>query len=143
MKATTLTAGVLASATMFLVGCTDSGMIGGPSTSERTEMAAMAATAKIPTGNAATDKTVAAEISKNSIEIINYSGDQFLNSRVWVNGTYVAKADIKAKGKFSLPKSAFYNQTGQTLSKSEAVITKVQVQNGDTFFTLQGPIMDD
>lgn len=130
-----------------LVGCASSSppLAKAPSDTQRTQLAAYAASISYPRDTKpSSDLQLAAVVdaSRKTLTLRNYSDKQLRSIRVWINGDYVRQVDVlPAHGAVVISKSQFYNSAGLNLAGQTVSIQSVQVQDGDTLYTVQGPQM--
>ena len=62
---------------------------------------------------------------------------------MWVNGAYVVHVDtIPARGITTLQRENFYNRDGISLARANGSTNKVQLEVGDKFYNLEGPVFE-
>jgi hypothetical protein len=116
------------------------------SDSERTQLAAFAASAEYPREAEASDNLRAAAVidrKNNSIRIYNFSDRPLRDAHVWVNGAFVNKVDnIPPNGSIVIPRGDFYDATGRSLASQSTSASRVQIQWGNELYNLQGPVYE-
>jgi hypothetical protein len=142
---------------LMLVGCVAGCQAGAsfnpPSSSskakvdtERTQLAAYAATAQYPRDvQASDDLRAAAMISRdrNSIRVINFSEEALRDAVVWVNGTFVRRVDnIPPNGSVTLNRADFYDATGHSLMNQASSASRIQIQLDGKLYDVQGPVYE-
>src|SRR3954467_2982970 len=141
-----LRAAAIALGAFILVGCSAS--VQNPFKSDetqKTQLAAFAAQSQVPNKQASDDLRATALINKgdNSIKIINSTQQSINDAKLWVNGAYVTHVDtIPARGVVTVKRENLYNRDGINLSKANVGITKVQLEQGDKFYNLEGPVFE-
>jgi hypothetical protein len=116
--------------------------IGGQS-QEATQLAAYAATAKLPTTRPANDWQVASMISGNTVKIINYTDKNVDDAVVWINGLYVTKVGtIPANATITTPFAKFYDVNGNVLNTDKIPVRDVVIESGSGVHELLGPSVE-
>ncbi len=136
---------LLTLAAASLVGCSSSMAldpnIGG--SSDATQLAAYAATAKLPTTQPANDWQVASMISGNTLKIINYTDKNIDDAVVWINGLYVTKVGtIPANATITTLFAKFYDVNGDVLNTDKTPVRSVVVESGSGVHQLLGPSVE-
>jgi hypothetical protein len=136
---------LLTLAAASLVGCSSSMSLnpdmGG--NADATQLAAYAATAKLPTTKPANDWQVASMISGNQLKIVNYTDKNIENAVVWINGLYVTKVGtIPASATITTPFAKFYDVNGDVLNTDKTPVRNVVVESGDQVHQLLGPSVE-
>lgn len=109
------------------------------------QLAAYAASAELPQGEASDDLRAAAVVNResNNLKIYNFSNRALRNVDVWVNGSFVGKvSNIPANGSAMVPRSAFYDSSGRSLAQENTMINSVQIVDDDKLYNLQGPAVE-
>ena len=111
-----------------------------------TQLAAYAAKAEYPRDEQPRDDLRGAVVvnqDKGTIRIYNF-GDRAINdANVWINNTYVYRADaVPPRGSATLPLKAFFDRDGRALALKSTSIDRVQVEVGDDLYNLQGPVYE-
>ena len=117
----------------------------GLGTSDRTRLAAFAASSKYPDGQASDDMRITAVVDRRAgmIRILNPTSDAATNDSVWVNRNFVTRVDrIPAMGMVELDMDRFYNAQGQSLPDVNTTVREVQIQRGDKLHNLLGPVFE-
>lgn len=112
---------------------------------EQAQMAAFAATAEYPRGEASDDLRAAALINRDggTIRVINFTDEPIRNARVWVNGAFVQEVGtIPPNGSVTLRNDRFFNSDGQTLAQMNTAPVRVELQSDDKLHRLQGPVYE-
>ena len=139
---------LMTAALVSLVGCEASTAfkptIGSSEKTETAQLAAYAATAKLPAdARPSDDLRVAAVVdrSNGNIRLYNFTDKPLAIGNVWVNRTYVSKFDaVPARGYVTLPRSRFFDQTGQSLSSVSTPVENVWIQWDSDVYSVQGPV---
>ena len=132
----------------ILVGCSTSASVENPfkgDDTQKTQLAAFAAQSQYPCKQASDDlrATVLIDRKEGTIKIINSTSQAITDSKVWVNGGFVTPVDtIPARGLVTIKRENLYNREGGPLEKANAGITKVQIEAGDRFYNLDGPVFE-
>jgi hypothetical protein len=135
-------------AVLAIGGCSSSAKLDNPfgrNGSSQAQLAAYAANSRFPSTQPSNDLHATAVVarSNNNVTIFNAGGQPIIDARVWVNGEFVAHVlSIPAHGSVSLPRQAFYNGQGQSLSEVKTPAMSVQLQTPDKFYNLQGPVWE-
>ena len=143
-----LRAAAIALAGFILVGCSTSASVENPfkgDDTEKTQLAAFAAQSQYPNKQASDDLRATALINRKdgTIKIINSTNQALTDARLWVNGAFVTHVDtIPARGMLTIKRENLYDSHGISLAKSNAGITKVQLEAGDKFYNLEGPVFE-
>ena len=138
----------IALAGFVLVGCSTSASVQNPFKSDdtqKTQLAAFAAQSEYPNKQASDDLKVTALIDRKegTIKIINSTTQALTDAKLWVNGAFVTHVDtIPARGVVTIKRENLYDRNGIPLAKSNAGINKVQLEQGDKFYNLQGPVFE-
>lgn len=131
-----------------LMGCASSSapLSKAPGSTERTRLAAYAASANYPRDTKTSgDVKLAATLdaSNDNLTLRNFSDSQLRNVRIWVNSDYVRQIDvIPAYGAVTINKAQFYNGSGMNLADQNVSIRTVQVQDDDKLYSVSGPQME-
>jgi hypothetical protein len=137
---------LLTLAAASLVGCSSSMALNpdlGGGQAQATQMAAFAATAKLPTTQPANDWQVASMISGNTLKIINYTDKNIDDAVVWVNGLYVTKVGtIPANATITTLFAKFYDVNGDVLNTDKTPVRSVVVESGAGVHQLLGPSVE-
>lgn len=134
---------------LLVAGCSTSAEMDNPFASNKQsarepQLAAAAAVSQYP-DQQTSDARIAAMISRNNntIKIVNFSNEAINDAKVWVNGSFVYEvATIPPNGSVLVSRDRFYNNRGQTLSSLNTAATRVELQSGDNFYRLMGPVQD-
>ena len=138
----------IALAGFILVGCSTSARVDNPfkgDDTQKTQLAAFAAQSQYPNKQASDDLRAAALIDRKegTIKIINSTSQALTDSKLWVNGAFVTHVDtIPARGMLTIKRENLYDRNGISLAKANAGITKVQLEQGDKFYNLEGPAFE-
>ena len=138
----------IALAGFVLVGCSTSARVDNPfkgDDTQKTQLAAFAAQSQYPTKQASDDLRATALVDRKegTIKIINSTSQAITDSKLWVNGAFVTHVDtIPARGMVTIKRENLYDKNGIPLAKSNAGITKVQLESGDKFSNLEGPAFE-
>jgi hypothetical protein len=110
---------------------------------QATQMAAFAATAKLPTTHPSNDWQVASMISGNQLKIINYTNKNIDDAVVWVNGLYVTKVGtIPANATVTTAFAKFYDVNGDVLNTDKTPVRDVVIESGKGVHELLGPSVE-
>ena len=150
IRKSVITVGSAIAVALFVAGCSTSAELDPfgkkPSESERTQLAAYAASADYPRdATASDDLRVAAVINRknDTIRVFNFSDRPIQDANVWVNGAFVRKVPvIPPNGSVTLDRSTFYDATGRSLSGQSASANKVEIGWGDDLYRAQGPVYE-
>jgi len=138
----------IALAGAILAGCSTSASVDNPfkgDDTQKTQLAAFAAQSQYPNKQAADDLRVAALVDRKegTIKIINSTSQALTDAKLWVNGAFVTHVDtIPARGLVTIKRENLYDRNGIPLAKSNAGISKVQLEVGDKFYNLEGPAFE-
>jgi len=78
-----------------------------------------------------------------SIKLINSTQQTINDAKLWVNGAFVTHVDtIPAKGVVTIKRENLYDQKGISMAKANSGITKVQLEQGDKLYNLEGPAFE-
>lgn len=138
----------IALAGAILAGCSTSASVDNPfkgDDTQKTQLAAFAAQSQYPNKQASDDLRVAALVDRKegTIKIINSTTQALTDAKLWVNGAFVTHVDtIPARGMLTIKRENLYDRNGIPLAKSNAGITKVQLEVGDKFYNLEGPAFE-
>ncbi len=78
-----------------------------------------------------------------SIKLINSTQQTINDTKLWVNGAFVTHVDtIPAKGVVTIKRENLYDQKGISMVKANSGITKVQLEQGDKLYNLEGPAFE-
>jgi hypothetical protein len=134
-----LIAGCSASATV------DNPFSAAPAEHERARLAAFAASSEYPTTRPSDTLRATALIDREAgtIQILNPTDRALHNSRVWVNGSFVARVDeIPPQGSVTINRARFYSPRGNTLQGMNTSATRVQIETDGELYNLQGPVFE-
>ena len=138
----------IALAGFVLVGCSTSTKLSNPfkgDDTQKTQLAAFAAQSQYPTKQAADDLKVAALVNTDdgTIKLINTTSQALTDTKLWVNGAYVTHVDtIPAQATVTIKRENLYNHDGIPFTKANVAVSKVQLEQGDKFYNLQGPAFE-
>ena len=141
-------AAAIALGAFILVGCSTNASVQNPfkgDDTQKTQLAAFAAQSQYPNKQASDDLRATALIDRKegTIKIINSTQQSLTDVKLWVNGAYVTHVDtIPARGIVTIKRENLYNRDGISLAKANAGITKVQLEQGDRFYNLEGPAFE-
>jgi len=143
-----LRAAAVALGAFIFVGCSTSASVQNPFKSDdtqKTQLAAFAAQSQFPSKQPSDDLRATALINKgdNTIKLVNSTNQSINDARLWVNGLFVTHIDtIPAKGVLVVKRENLYNHEGISLSKANIGISKVQLEQGDKLYNLEGPAFE-
>jgi hypothetical protein len=137
---------LMALALTSLVGCSASFQpIGSssPSQDETAQLAAYAATARLPDNvDVHHDMKVAAVVDRgsNSIHIYNFSDQPVESGNIWINREFVQRVDsIPAHGQIVLSRAKFFDRNGQSLTTASVSTETIHLQHDNDVYELLGP----
>ncbi len=130
-----------------LVGCGGAGHDGSAKTTADaltpTELAAYAASHKIPTTPATDELRVAALISadRSTIRLYNFTSSPLAEIDVWVNGAWLQHVrGIGANNSVMVKTTDLYNAFGKNFASQSEPVTRVQLHIGGKFYNAMGPV---
>jgi len=143
MIRSTLASLAMAAAAAGLVGCSANSGGGHVTEMGPTQLAAFSARAQYPETPATESQRTAAIVNKNEIKIYNFSTQPVSDAKVWVNHSFVLHIPgIAPQSKVVLKTSQLYDSMGNSLADQKADVSSVQLQTGNGFYTVQGPVTD-
>src|SRR5206468_1344997 len=114
--------------------------LAGNNTSNEATMAAFAARAQHPNGNAQQSQYTAVVTTAGAIEVINPTDQPLNDGTLWVNGKYVAQVPpIAPRGAVTLSRNHFFDRDGHTMDWSAEKLNKLELQSGDQLYAVNGP----
>jgi hypothetical protein len=103
-------------------------------------MAAFAARAQRPGGNAQQSQYTALVTSAGAIQVINPTDQPLNDGTLWINGKYVAQVPpIAPRGTATIDRNHIFDRDGHTMDWSAEKLNKLELQSGDQLYTVNGP----
>jgi hypothetical protein len=133
---------------LLLAGCASNGgksdatMDGTNIPNTPTELAAYAGNARFPQTQPSNDLTVAAIVSrdKKQLKLYNFGRRAIRNVDVWVNGSFVKRiGGIAPQSSVVISTNEIFNGLGHTLASRGEEVSRVQLDDNGSLFTLMGP----
>ncbi len=137
-------AAAIALGAFILIGCSSVNPFKSDD-SQKTQLAAFAAQSQYPSKQASDDLRVTALVHKDdgSIKLINTTQQTINDTKLWVNGAFVTHVDtIPSKGVVTIKRENLYDQKGISMAKANSGITKVQLEQGEKLYNLEGPAFE-
>jgi hypothetical protein len=134
----------------LLAGCSAEGGVANPfanrgAAEQRAQLAAYAASQQYPDQEASDDLPVTALVNRkaDTIQLINPTTQPIGQGTLWVNGQFAAPiTGIPANGSVRIDRKDLYDQTGQTLTRTLTSANRIELQSGDRFHRLHGPVFE-